>query len=52
MIVSDFTEWLINGWPPWTVYCAMTSSLLIALDKQTGIRPVGVGETWRWMIVK
>ena len=33
-------------------YQALMSGRLIALDKQPGIRPVGVGETWRRMMVK
>ena len=28
------------------------SDRLIALDKQSGIRPVGVGETWRRLMAK
>ena len=35
-----------------SAYRALISSRLIALDKQPGIRPVGVGETWRQLIAK
>ena len=51
-IVGDFVEWLVNGRPPWTAYRALMSGRLIALDKQPGIRPVGVGDTWRHLMVK
>ena len=46
LIVGDFVEWLGNGRPPWAAYRALMSGRLIALDKQPGIRPVGVGKTW------
>ena len=52
LIVEDFVEWLGNGRPPWAAYRALMSGRLIALDKQPGIRPVGVGETWRRMMTK
>ena len=52
LIVGDFFEWLGNGRAPWTAYRALMSVRLIALDKQPGIRTVGVGETWRRMMVK
>ena len=52
MIVGDFVEWLGNGRPPWAAYRVLMSGRLIALDKQPGIRPVGVGETWRRMMAK
>ena len=44
LIVGDFVEWLGNGRPPWAAYWALMSARLIALDKQPGTRPVGVGE--------
>ena len=47
LIVGDFIEWLGNGRPPWAAYWALMSGRLIALDKQPGIRPVRVEETWR-----
>ena len=50
LIVGDFVEWIGNGRPPWSAYRALMSGRLIALDKQPGIRLVGVGETWRQMM--
>jgi hypothetical protein len=45
--LADFTDWLSNGFPPWAIYRALMSGRLCALDKCPGVRPVGVGETWR-----
>ena len=50
LIVEYFIEWMSNGRLPWSAYRALTSGRLIALDKQPGIRPVGVGEMWRRLI--
>ena len=52
LIVGDFIEWMSNGRPPWAAYRALMSGRLIALDKKPGIKPVGVGETWRHLMVK
>ena len=52
LIFGDFVEWLGNGRPPWVAYWALMSGRLIALVKQPGIEPVGVGETWRRMMAK
>ena len=52
LIVGDFVEWLGNGRPPWAVYWALMSGRLIVLDKQPGIRPVRVGESWRRLMAK
>ena len=41
-----------NGRPPWAAYRALVSGRMIVLNKQPGIKPVGVGETWRRLIVK
>ena len=46
LIVGDFVKWLGNERHPWSAYRALMSGRLIALDKQPGIMPVGVGETW------
>ena len=47
--VETSVYWLANCIPPWAAYCEFMSVRLIALDKQPGVRPVGVGETW-WSI--
>ena len=52
LIVGKFTEWLSNGRPPWATYLTMMSGRLIALDKQPGIRPIRIGETWRQLMGK
>ena len=51
-IVETSVDWLANGSPPWAAYCAFMHDLLISLDKQPGVRPVGVGETWRSIFTK
>ena len=45
--VEHFFYWLANRIPTWAAYCKFMSGHLITLDKQTGVRQVGVGETWR-----
>ena len=45
--VENSVDWLANGSPPWAVCRALMSGHLIALNKQTDVRLVGVGETWR-----
>ena len=52
LIDVEIGEWLSNGQPPWAAYCALMSGWLIALDKSPGIRPVGIGETWRRLLAK
>ena len=52
LIVTEMGEWLSNVRPPWAAYRALMSGRLIALDKSPGIRPVGIGETWRRLLAK
>ena len=51
-IVGEFGEWMANGCPPWAAYRALMLGQLIVLYKCSGIRPVGVGDTWRRMLAK
>ena len=52
LIVGDFVEWLGNGRLPWAAYRELMSGRLIALDKQPGIRPIGVEDTWHRLMAK
>jgi len=39
-----WTLWLANSSHPWAAYRAMRQGRLVALDKQPGVWPVGIGE--------
>ena len=52
LIVRDFVKWIGNEQPSWAAYRALMSGQMITMEKQPGIRPVGVGETWRRMMAK
>ena len=43
---------MANERPPWLAYRSMMSGRLIGLDNCPGVRPVGVGETWQWILEK
>ena len=43
---------MANGRPPWAAYRELMLVPLIDLDKCPGVKPVGVGETWRRMLAK
>ena len=47
--VETFVDCLSNGSLLWTSYCAFMFGLLIAIDKQPGVLPVGVGEIWWYL---
>ena len=42
--VDIFVDYMFNQSPPWAAYRAFVSGRLIALNKQLGVCPVGVGE--------
>ena len=50
--VESFVDWLTNGIPPRASYHACMSVRFIVLEKQPGVRPVGIGETWRRLFAK
>ena len=51
-IFGEFGDWMANGRPPWEAYRALMLGRFIGLDKCPGVRPVGVGKTWRRMLTK
>ena len=48
----EWGEWLANTSPPWAAYRGMLTRRLVALDKQPGTRPVGIGCIWLRAISK
>ena len=52
MEMANWTNWLANTQPPWAAYRAMMANRLVALDKQPGTRPVGIGEIYRRLWAK
>jgi hypothetical protein len=50
--MASWTAWLANGHPPWAAYRALMAARLVALDKQPGVRPVGIGEIYRRLFAK
>ena len=50
--VAEFARWMTNEYPPWAAYRGLMAGRLIALDKMLGIRPIGIGETWRRLFAK
>ena len=50
--LAAWTEWLCNCTPPFAAYRALMACRLVALDKQPGVRPLGIGEIFRRAIAK
>ena len=50
--MAAWVEWLGNTHPPWAAYRALMACRLVALDKQPGVRPVGIGEVHRRLLAK
>ena len=48
----SWVEWLGNDSPPWAAYRALMACRLVALDKQPGVRLLGIGEVWRRGLAK
>ena len=50
--MSAWASWLANSNPPYASYRALMACRLVALDKQPGVRPVGIGEVYRRLWAK
>ena len=52
VIVSDLDNWMDKYSPPWASYRALMECRLVTLDKNLGVRPVGIEERLRQIISK
>ena len=50
--MAQLTNWLANNQPSWAAYRALMTCRLVALDKQPGTRPVGIGEIYHRLMAK
>ena len=50
--LSEWARWLANTLPPWAAYRAMRQGRLVALDKQPGLCPLGIGKSWMHAVTK
>ena len=50
--LASLAQWMSNELVPWPAIRALLSCRLIALDKNPGVRPIGIGHIWRRAIAK
>ena len=50
--MAKMTNLLANSSPSWAMYRALMACRLVALDKQPGTCPVGIGEVYRRLMAK
>ena len=50
--VAKFVCWMANTHPPWAAYRVLIWNRLVALGKNSGIRPIVIGEIWRRLLAK
>lgn len=50
--MAALTTWIAASNPPWAAIRALMACRLVALDKQPGVRPVGIGEVYRRLMAK
>ena len=48
--LTEWTECLCNGTPPFVAYRALVLCRLVALDKEPSVQPLGIGEIWQQAI--
>ena len=51
-IVAPITECIEKSCPPWSSYWSLKEVCLIVMDKYSGVRPVGIGDTWQRLFAK
>ena len=50
--LANLVAWMLNGIRPWAATRALMSNRLIALDKNPGVRPIGIGQIWCHLMAK
>ena len=50
--MAAWSRWLANTSPDWAAYRAVMAARLVPLDKQPGVRPIGIGEIFRRLLAK
>ena len=52
VFVANISDWIANLSPPWATYHSMMACHLVALDKCSGMRTIGMEETLCCAIAK
>ena len=50
--MANMARWIANEHSPWAAYRALMACRLVALDKEPGTRPVGIGEIYCRLMAK
>ena len=50
--LATLARWVANDHPPWVANRALMACRLVALDKEPGTHPVGIGKVYRRLMVK
>ena len=50
--LAHWSDWLANSIPPWAAIRGLMACRLVALDKQPGVRPIGIGSIFRRLMAK
>jgi hypothetical protein len=52
VVISQFSQWLSNGTPPFAAFRAALANRRIAMNKFPGVQPVGIGDVRRRLVAK
>jgi len=50
--IATFAQWIANEIVPWAAIRSLMANRLVALDKNPGVRPIGIGSSWRRLLAK
>ena len=52
VVIAILADWVVISSSPWAAYGVLMACRLVALDKRTGVHPVGIGETFFQALAK